>query len=70
MPTSSSRAGTITVTAYHGDYKVGSKTISLTFVVPDNSTFNPTATGLTTSIYGSGFDATTVQGYVKISRSS
>jgi hypothetical protein len=65
MPTSDSRVGTITVTAYHGDYKVGSKAISLTFVVPSNSTFNPTATGLTASIYGSGFDATTVQGYVQ-----
>jgi hypothetical protein len=65
MPTSSSRTGTITVTAYNGDYVVGTKTLNLTFVVPNNSTFNPAATGLTTAINGNGFDKTTIQGYVQ-----
>lgn len=68
IPNTTSGVGTITVKTYSGSTYIGERSLNFTATVPDTTSFQPTATGLTASIFGTGRDKTIAKYVQSISK--
>lgn len=58
IPNNLSGSGYIKVVTYSGSTYIGEVNLSFTATIPDNASYRPTSTGLSSAIYGTGRDKT------------